>query len=352
MLSSSVQTLALAPGGRIPWVGRSWYLNGVNYPWVHYGNDFGGNAWGAYGVHEHATGATVDADFARMEQRGVRSVRWWLFADGRAGIRWDSNGMPVGVDDYVYPDLDSALALALKHHLYLELVLTDYLLLNNAKRVNGVQVGGRASVISVVAGQQALVAKVFKPLFQRYGRNQQILAYQVMNEPEWAIREDHSGDPRISQPVSLATFQRFTRDVASSVHTHTRSYVTLGSAAMRWVRQWQGLGLDFYSIHYYDWMHQLPDADLYDADYSAFRLDAPVVVGEYPPGGKTADFHQYMDNWFNRGYAGAWVWSLKAVDGVGAPDIGVMGSWNSAHAAVTDIRGRSTSPPSPSCTMS
>ena len=95
------------------------------------------------------------------------------------------------------------------------------------------------------------------------------------------------------------------RQVAAAVHARTRSYVTVGAAAARWVRQWKGLGLDFYSVHYYDWMHPLADVDLYDSGCSALHTDAPVVVGEYPPGSATASFRQYLDQWLE----------LKANDG-------------------------------------
>jgi len=99
-LNSSIPVSALSPEARVPWQGTNWYLNGADYPWLHYGNDFGANAWGAYGVHDPGTHATVDADFGRMEQQGIHFARWWLFADGRAGIVWDSGGMPQGLDQY------------------------------------------------------------------------------------------------------------------------------------------------------------------------------------------------------------------------------------------------------------
>ena len=75
-INGTFPAFAISPGNRIPWQGSGSYLNGADYPWVHYGNDFGGNAWGAYGVHEPGTRATVDADFARMERQGIHLTRW------------------------------------------------------------------------------------------------------------------------------------------------------------------------------------------------------------------------------------------------------------------------------------
>src|SRR5947209_11486430 len=39
----------------VNWRGGSWYLLGVNYPYYHYGNDFGDNDWGTYVVHDPKT---------------------------------------------------------------------------------------------------------------------------------------------------------------------------------------------------------------------------------------------------------------------------------------------------------
>ena len=94
--SGAGQILAWAP--TIPWRGSEWYLLGTNYPYLHYGNDFGGNLWGNYGVHDPTTYKEVDADFARMSELGLRTVRWFAFADGRAGITYDSAGLPTGLD--------------------------------------------------------------------------------------------------------------------------------------------------------------------------------------------------------------------------------------------------------------
>ena len=55
-----------------------------------------------------------------------------------------------------------------------------------------------------------------------------------MNEPEWAISEDHAVNGNATQPSSLAAFQTFVRHVAAAVHTKTRSYVSVGGAASRW----------------------------------------------------------------------------------------------------------------------
>jgi hypothetical protein len=93
-------------------------------------------------------------------------------------------------------------------------------------------------------------------------------------------------------------------------------------------------------------MHPWPDVDVYDSGCSALNLDGPVVIGEYPAGSSVASFRQYLDNWLAGGCAGAWAWSFKGGDAVGATDPAVMKAWNAAHSAITAI-GPGAPPPNP-----
>jgi hypothetical protein len=309
-VAGSAPGQALSSGSRIPWAGSNWYLQGANYPWHGYGTDFGSNAWGATGVHAPASYAAIDADFANMAAEGIHSARWWVFSDGRAGITFDNTGMPTGIDTNVFPDMDAAVQIAAKHNIYLDLVLLDFAWMQDATTSSGVQLGGHAAVINSGAGQQALINNVFVPVFKRYASNPMIVSWEVMNEPEWAISDDGAVHTNISQPSTLANFQAFTQAVASAVHANTKSYVTVGEASMKWDQQWKGLGLDFYQIHFYDWMQPFANTNLYGATAASLGLDAPVVVGEFPAANSTtANLQQYLDTWFNNGYAGAWSWS-------------------------------------------
>src|SRR4051794_38407534 len=102
-LAPQVEGAPTAWSRTLPWQGSDAYLLGANYAYYHYGNDFGGNVWGSYGLHDPKTYKEVDADFAKMESLGIRAVRWFTFADGRAGIIYDAAGLPTGIDEYVLP---------------------------------------------------------------------------------------------------------------------------------------------------------------------------------------------------------------------------------------------------------
>ena len=323
----------------IRWRGGDWYLLGVNYPYHRYGNDFGGNAWGSYGVHDPSTYAEVDADFAKLSSLGVRTVRWFVFTDGRAGITFDEEGLPSGLDEFVFPDFDAALEIAQRHNIGLNFVLLDHTLIFDARVENEVQLGGHASVLATPAGQQALVRNVFEPVFRRYANHPAILSWEVMNEPEWTIQDAGTVDRKmISQPLNLATFRAFVQLTVDAIHDVARSYATLGCADAKWAQNWVGLGLDYYQIHYYDWMQPYSTDNLFGMRAEWLRLDRPVVVGEFPADhSAVAGLRDYLNVWYTNGYAGAWAWSFRAGTTWGTPDAEVMRSWADAHRPVVDI---------------
>ncbi|HST03275.1 MAG TPA: cellulase family glycosylhydrolase [Chloroflexia bacterium] len=339
-LSTATPASAWSPS--IQWRGGEWYLLGVNYPYYHYGNDFGGNVWGSYGVHDPSTNAEVDADFEQMSAMGIRTVRWFVFADGRAGITYDAAGMPSGIDEFVTKDFDAALEIAQRHNIGINFVLLDFRFMYDAQTENGVQLGGHAAVLATPAGQEALVHNVFEPIFRKYANNPAILSWEVMNEPEWTLRDAGTVHKEVSQPLTLADFRAFAKLTIESIHSIAGSYATIGGADMKWAQNWMGLGLDYYQIHFYDWMSPYSTDNLFTMRAESLRLDRPVVVGEFPADHSTvAGLRDYLNDWYTMGYAGAWAWSFRADATWGGPDPEVLSSWAEAHKTTVDI------PPAP-----
>jgi hypothetical protein len=336
--AQSATTPGAAWSPTIRWRDGDRYLLGVNYPYFHYGNDFGGNAWGSYGVHDPTTYAAVDADFAHMESLGIQTVRWFVFTDGRAGITFDAAGIPSGIDEFVTKDCDAALEIAQRHNIGINFVLLDFRFMYDAQTENGVQLGGHASVLASPAGMQALVSNVFEPLFRRYARHPAVLSWEVMNEPEWTLRDAGTVHKEVSQPLTLAEFRAFVKLTVQAIHSIAGSYATLGCADMKWVQNWEGLDLDYYEIHFYDWMQPYSTDNLFSMRAESLRLDRPVVVGEFPADHSTvAGLRDYLNNWYTNGYAGAWAWSFRPDAQWGGPDPEVIGSWADAHKSTVSI---------------
>lgn len=357
-----------ATSNTIPVSGGNYYLFGVNYPWSSYGNDFGKNGFGDYGVHTDTGNGTYNKAFADMKAKGVHVVRWWVFSDGRAGITFDSSGSPTGIDSSVLPNLDAAVAIAKKNNIYLNLVFLDFSFLRNPSNLGGsptVVSGGHANVITDATKTTALINNVVNPIMNHFPNEPYILSWEIMNEPEWII----SNLPQAStqsgyQTATMAQFWNFASQFSNSVHSRTQSYVTVGSATLKWNKVWTNsfadkkglprLNLDYYQTHYYSWMDpwQINDPDLgvtwmapTKQAVSSLGLDKPIVVGESDDnaescGGNCANLI------FNNGYAGYWPWSYWGGDGL-TVNWSNFTNWESSHSSLVRIPAPGVTPPPP-----
>jgi hypothetical protein len=281
---------------------------GANLPWIAYGGDFGANAWRPDGgVHTRADDLTRALD--RAARAGVRQLRWFMLCDGRAGIRFGSDGAPLGLDDAFFPDVDAALAAAADREIEIMFVLLDFLWCAPARLAAGVPLGGRGDVLRHAGKRAALLEHVLTPIFERYGRSPQISAWDIINEPEWTTCG--LGARRRRSCVSLDAMQAFVKDVAALVHGCTRQPVTVGSASAHWLDAWRDLGLDFYQAHWYEHLESRaplarPVRDL--------GLDRPVLLGEFPSRVSPLEVRRILDTARTAGYSGGFFWSILADD--------------------------------------
>jgi len=301
---------------------------GVNYPWVNYAHDFGGTAWGHDGVSAEKAKQEVDTDFAYLKRQGVHIVRWFLFGDGRAAPEFDADGNATGFDQYVYPDLDCALSIAEKHGIGLILVLFDFHLADKPKNENGVQLGGRARLLIDAARRKTLIEKALVPLLTRYGKNSNILAWEVINEPEGAMAIQ--GGKWVAEPVSVAAMQGFVEDIVECIHSHSSQWATVGSASRKWLDYWRKSGLDLYQCHYYD---KMEDESPLDYPCAGLRLDKPCIVGEFPTKNANRLMTAYLDTIRRNGYAGALAWSYGGKDEASDFEGGaeMFRAWSNGH---------------------
>jgi len=265
------------------------FVVGANLPWLHYGHDFG-EAWGKRGVREEIERHTDDFD----DLIGADVVRWFVYADGRALDR--------STPDMILEDLEAALEVADDRGIKLMPVLFDFKWFDLGKVVDGVQVFGRRELAVDPELRAELIARWIAPLGVRFRDDPRIFAFEIINEPEWALY-DGPREPIVGDPVSLAQMEDFVFDVAGALRGGRP--LTVGSAAFDDLDLlWVGSALDLLQLHHYE------DAELPPAD--ELRTGLPVLVGEFASA--EHDIAERHETYGRLGYAGALPWSLNGQD--------------------------------------
>jgi hypothetical protein len=292
------------------------FLEGANLPWLRYGGDFGANAWSPDGgVGKAETREDLRRICLELNERGIKTIRWFLLCDGRAGIRFTKAGTPIGPDRHLFPDIDAALEIAAACDLRVIFVLLDFQWFGEADQFNRVQVRGRGNVIRSAFKQRALRRRVLKPLLERYGRSPVILAWDIVNEPEWATRGCGGASTGILPYLAM---RRFIKKMARMVHRYTGQLATVGLANAAGLPLVKATGLDFYQVHWYDrWDAAAP----LERPVSEWDLDRPLLLGEFPTQNSARLPEAIVEVSKQSGYCGALAWSVLGTDHASGIDL-------------------------------
>jgi hypothetical protein len=286
------------------------FFAGVNLPWLRYGGDFGANAWQPEGgVARPDVQRRVDEAFARLADSGLTTVRWWVLGDGRAGLRVDREGCPLGLDDFVFRDLDAGLEAATRRGIRLLPVLIDFLWFAPARIVDRVQTGGRGGLITTPETRWRLHDTVFTRIFERYRRHPAVWAWDLVNEPEWATRG--LGTIMPGRGIPQGDMEAFLKELVALGHDWGTQPLTVGLASTAGLRLVRRLALDFYQVHWYD---SVEAASPLKRSVTRLALDRPVLLGEFPTRRSGVLPVDVLRAAQGAGYSGALAWSMFAED--------------------------------------
>jgi hypothetical protein len=284
------------------------FVLGVNLPWIGYGTDVGASAWFPEGGLSQQPSAVnrLDDALGAVARDGISVVRVFVLCDARSGVQFDAAGEPLGIDSAVIPDLDVMLATARRHRIGLMPVLLDFHLCGAKQFVNGVQLGGHSRLIADPEVGAAFIDRVLRPIVERYADDETVVAWDLINEPEWCLR----GSRLFRRgTVSFEAMQQFLGEAVRCVKRAAKQPVTVGCAGTWRLDLVRPLGLDFYQVHWYDkfgWPALArPVAEL-GLD------DRPVILGEFA--GRSTRVPDVLDAAKRAGYEGALVWSMLADD--------------------------------------
>ncbi len=286
----------------------------MNLPWLQYGCDFGANAWQMDGgvARPERRERLVDV-FGRLADCGATVVRWFLLCDGRAGVRFRGDGSAAGLDDCFWCDLEAGVEEAGRHHLSLAFTLFNFTWWQRRRWIESVHCGGHRRATTTRERRAVLVDRVVGPILSRCGQEPAILAWDIVNEPEWVTVGYGTVNPFAGMWPSA--MREFIRECVARVHQETRHLATVGLASWRGLKLVKGLGLDVYQVHWYDRRERRAPLDAPIAE----TLDRPIWLGEFPTAGSERTVHEILDTARRAGYAGALGWSAEAGDPFSGP---------------------------------
>jgi hypothetical protein len=197
---------------------------------------------------------------------------------------------------------------------------------------------GRDVVLASEAGHDALLTHVLRPIVERYRPSgaradlaHRLLAYELMNEPDFIIEEwETDVSPQVPRPVRFEMFAALVSRFSAVVHARTRALTTMGSAYLRNLWAWDdpGLGLDVLQLHSYpDLRRPQREVDVFGRPAAALGVRHPVILGEFPGDGPNrhpagaqppdTTLDDYLAFGVSGGYLGAWPWSFSGTDAYG-----------------------------------
>jgi len=283
-------------------------IPGINYPWSvfqgkpNYGCDFGRNQWNSHaGVTAHLD--EVRDDFRAMAGVGMEVVRWFVFTDGRGGVEWSSDGELLGIAEQFDEDMRAALDIAAAANVRLCLVLVDFAWLDDQHRRRALE-------------SPAFADRVLDPFLDRFGNDPSIHSFDIINEPDWMVRELTTNPRRAVW--TLDQLRACVSGMSTRISEQSNAYVTLGGGRVKFAKEWDDpiYGLDFVQVHSYpDARHPDRDVSPFGKTAADFGLTKPLLIGEC----RSSAFADYLNLAREGGYLGAWAWSFKGVDAVGSP---------------------------------
>ncbi len=325
----------------ITYNGKASWLNGVNVPWHNFGADVGGGGYSS---------SWFETFFADCQANGVNCVRLWVHCSGWATPEFDGSGNVTGLDATFLSDLDDILARAANHHVMVMPCLWSFDMTKNNNQ-NGI------GLIMDQAKTQSYIDHALIPMVTRTANAPALFAWEISNEPEWSVTDSQ---------VTKACLQRFVAMLAAGIHANSAKMVTLGSACLKWNSDvspaednwWKdsalraqynnaGAHLDFYEIHYYDWM--VGSGWAYDPfqpgrNVSYWGLDKPVLVGECPADNSGRyTMQQQLQNAYTNDYIGVMFWSYNSDWGSNwSLTKAELKAMRDAHAAIIDFSPSAT----------
>ena len=275
----------------------------------------------------------TEKEIKSIADKEVKALRWWLFADGRAGLEYDENGYVTGLNDEFINDFDEMVRLARSTKVYIVPVLFDFLMGAEGVVVDDVLTFGRADLINDPAKRKSLLDNAISPIFEKMVGANEILIIDLFNEPEWLLLDADLEIPEGKRPpeikeggvIALATMKTFFSeiiDLYKQKGLEEKQLITIGSASPQWVTLWEDLDIDIAQFHLWNGPGQIDDG--LEFDFPSPISGIPTFVGEFStlPDLYLHDTCEFLELARTNGYSGAFPWAYRAKDNASLPLLG------------------------------
>ncbi len=296
--------------------GEDIWFTGANTPWDNwddFGRDFDAAFW--------------DSHFADLHEAGINSSRVWILCSGDYGIQFDANNHVSGMTDQFWADVDSLMAIAAKHEIYIMATMMSFDCCKEGNR----NYKKFRHVINDEPALQSYIDNYIVPFAKRYDSNDYLYSIDICNEPDWINENEECGR------IDVQPLVNFYAKVSAAIHQNSDILVTTGIAMIRnnsdtiklnWVgdaamKQYGGddACMDFYSVHFYDWMLQWY-GNPFEMTPAEYGLDTtkPNVMGECSALGsqkENIDLCEAAQALYDNGWDGVFPWTSNGSDANG-----------------------------------
>lgn len=327
--------------------GRRVFLSGVNMPWINYGGDFGGDT--------AATGegfgqfCSLDEYLRNISKAGGNTIRFWLFVEGTTIPTFLPDGTVNSTDitDSLITDLRRYMEQAQRYNIMIQWCLWNGAVLKPTDGIWG--------LIHDTSKLQTFIDKVLTPVVNALKEYPSLAGYEIMNEPEGSVLNNvkdsepcfdttilkGTGAGWTGNNIPMKLFQQFANLQAAAIHAaDPKALVTQGSWSMHATVDTEGNfnywkdecliaaggkksgTLDFYQVHAYPWNNKFEAGSPFTVSFLDYKLDRPLVVGEFIATGAPLTSPQEYTYLYNHGYSGAWGWS--AIGGEKVDDLVIL----------------------------
>ena len=270
--------------------------SGANLPWIHYGWDLGANPWGGAADGFSSNRAALASAFAALRGNRATLCRVFLFGDCRSGLLYDGFGGVSGAEPLAYTDMDAIVAEARTAGVRLLPVLLDFMVADGvATNQDGVLLGEHPELIADPRRKRQFIENVVRPFVRRYGTNEAIYAWDILNEPSFA------------SAVTTNDLKQFVEDCAAAILSENPgARVTFGNYDRYDLEAYGAATCTAAQVHYYDFaMSCYWD---FDAPATNILASKPVLFGEVEATNAADKLQAALTN----GYEGVLFWSVRA----------------------------------------